>query len=163
MKLKLFFFALAIIAGAALWGVNYRLNNPPLSATDQQFRALVAGTDALEFSYHPISRTAWMGFGKKAGTLARFSLNPAQTREFIERIRFSQDVPNVPNRGYWEMTEVIVQSGNKQGDRFILREYKDKIFVQHKKIGGDVALTPRSAKRLKQYLNQIAPQRMQPA
>ena len=46
MKRKSLVLCFALLCvGAALWGVNYRLNHPPLSKADREFRALVAGAD----------------------------------------------------------------------------------------------------------------------
>ena len=42
-----FWFLPILILGAILWGVNWRLDNPPLSKTDLKFRAAVAGADEL--------------------------------------------------------------------------------------------------------------------
>lgn len=40
-----------LVLGAILWGVNWRLDHPPLSKIDFKFRAAVAGADELRVSF----------------------------------------------------------------------------------------------------------------
>ena len=74
--------ALLLVVGAALWGVNYRLDHSPLTQADKEFRALVAGADSAVIAYYS-------SIGSKA---VRVTLNSAQVRHLLEQLRFSKDM-----------------------------------------------------------------------
>ena len=75
--------ALLLVVGAALWGVNYRLDHPPLTDADKEFRALVAGADRTVIAYYPSSQSKPV----------RVTLSNIQTAQFIETFRFSRELP----------------------------------------------------------------------
>ncbi len=156
MKRKLILSALALllIVGAALWGVNYRLDHPPLTQADKEFRALVAGADSVE-----IYRNNYVikpGLQSLSPTTFH-ALNAAQTRQLLGKFRVSDEfVLEAPldsfdltfrRRGKilltaqlsqnFPSTTIVTTSGAQK------REYK---------------LQPRFAKRLEIYLNQLPAQ-----
>ena len=153
MKRKPFIFAITLlfIVGAALWGVNYRLNNPPLTQADKEFRALVAGADSVQ-----IYRNNFRIKSSLQPTTF-YSLGAPQTRQMLDKFRFSDEfVLDAPLDSYYltfrrgskillsaqlsqnsPSTTLVTTSGAQK------REYK---------------LQPRFAKRLEIYLNQLPAQ-----
>ena len=76
--------ALLFVVSAALWGANYRLNHPPLTKSDKEFRALVAGADSVEGSqFNCQKQSACAG----AADVTYKPLNTTQTHELLEQIR----------------------------------------------------------------------------
>ena len=79
--------ALLLVVGAALWGVNYRLDHPPLTKADKEFRALVAGADSTEILYEKCC----LGDSRSDGTIQFKNLDANQTTKFTENLRFFDD------------------------------------------------------------------------
>ena len=71
-------FALLLVVGVVLWGVNYRLDHPPMTRADKEFRAMVAGADNLEL---------WEGANPSHSIM-----NSTELAKFIENIRFSESL-----------------------------------------------------------------------
>lgn len=72
--------ALLLVVGAALWGVNYRLDHPPLTQADKEFRALVAGADSIEASQQIVDSPII--------SLIPLKVLNSETRELLENMRF---------------------------------------------------------------------------
>ncbi len=103
--------ALMLIVSAALWGINYRLDHPPLSDADIEFRELVAGADKVEF-------IEWRPTFSSGDSVAYIRyLNVAQTRELMERLRL---LPISPARigAYQEVVGLTFYRGNQELGRF---------------------------------------------
>ena len=153
MKRKTTFaLALLVFTGAALWVVNWRLDHPPLSRADKEFRVLVAGADGVHIYRN--------NFGIKPSLQPTtfYALGNAQTRQLLGKLRFSDEsVLDAPlesfalefRRGgkivcYARLSQraasTTLLTTNKGGQ---MREYK---------------LQPRFAKRLELYLNQLPAQ-----
>ena len=147
----IFAIALLLVVGAALWSVNYRLDHPPLTKADKEFRALVAGADNVQiyrnnFRIKPSLQPTTF-----------YSLGAPQTRQMLDKFRFSDEfVLDAPLDSYDltfrrrgkillsaqlsqnpPSTTLVTTSGAQK------REYK---------------LQPRFAKRLEIYLNQLPAQ-----
>ena len=93
MKRKplLFAIALLLVVGAALWGVNYRLDHPPLTKADEEFRTLVAGADNVQvFQYNDIIPPPRSTFWNPPEHFEK-PLNFNQTRELIDKIRLTSN------------------------------------------------------------------------
>lgn len=174
MKRKPIILALAplLVVGAALWGVNYRLDHPPLTKADREFRALVAGADSLEVRQ-------LICLQANCSTYDHFKfrpLNAVQARGLVEQLRL--------------VDSSLARSGIPS-DRFHLRFLRrDKVlarFVLYQTISSSQLstrvddkppnamnvtmnvtysnhnLNPRFEKSLRRYLkNQVLPQRIRP-
>ena len=86
--------ALLLVVGAALWGVNYRLDHPPLTKADKEFRALVASADSAKIDQYD-TRNLVAGQNAVAATCV---LSATQTRELVEQMRLGkpQPAPSIP-------------------------------------------------------------------
>ena len=74
--------ALLFVVSAALWGANYRLDHPPVSPADIEFRARVGGANGTV-----IRQKKPVGFVARRAPLR--VLDAAQTRALIETLRLS--------------------------------------------------------------------------
>lgn len=96
MKRKITFaLALLLVVGAALWGVNYRLDNPPippLTASDKEFRERVGSANKIYASQWSCQKNDCFG-----GEEIKYPvLNQAQIQELIDCLRFTDE--KVPTR-----------------------------------------------------------------
>ena len=160
----IFAFALLFVVSAALWGVNWRLNHPPLSVADKEFRAAVSGADNVGVSQFSCQKQLACD---ASGTIHYLSLNAAQTRELIERLRFTNDqsIPFNANEPGTVTLDLVFRSKQRELMRYTLRETPHSIDVVHvipSVIDACYRLHPRFEKSLRQFLDQIAPQRLQP-
>ena len=156
--------ALIFIVGAALCGVNYRLNNPPLSDADVEFRALVAGANNVQVSQFSCQNQMACA---ASGTLNYPTLNAAQTRELIERLRFTNDqtIPFNANEPGTVTLDLVFRNHQRELMRYTLRETPRSIDLVHvipSVIDACYRLHPRFGKPLRQFLDQIAPKRIRP-
>ena len=87
----IFALALLLVVGAALWGVNYRLDYPPLTNADKEFRAFVAGADSVEITSMTCTRNAC---SPSAPSSQPQILNAQQTRELIQTVHFIDSAKN---------------------------------------------------------------------
>ena len=157
MKRKPLIFALALllVVGAALWGVNYRLDHPPLTKADKEFRALVAGADRMEL---------WRSHSSSKSTLDSTELN-----ELVRQYRLSQRVtfPGIapPSFGksllghssllFWQQDKPIIWA-------FIYHTSKGSIIHVLNPHEGFYQVNPRFNKRLNRALDAYLPQRVRP-
>ena len=176
MKRKpiLFAVALLLVVGAALWGVNYRLDHPPLTQADKEFRAMVAGADSVEIvQYTPKPTTA-------NGSVKHPSLNLTQTHELIEIIRLLKwESDQSPVSGTESFTTLVFFRDGKplrkcdlylnQSSSQLLVEIKSGQFIMQGSSGGmnrrmqmSFPINPRFNKRLNRLLDAYLPQRIRP-
>ncbi len=168
MKRKPILVALAplLVVGAALWGVNTRLDHPPLTDADadKEFRALVAGADSVQiyqFSCQP--RTAACSSN---GILFDINLNATQTDELTHESRFSEVCPHfaTPLQGI-ELNLKFRRRG-KQIAYFRLSQTPRYIYLSHGLpnhiIGETYKLNPRFVKPFNRTLDAYLPQRIRP-
>ena len=158
-------FALLLVVGAALWGVNYRLNHPPLTQADKEFRALVAGADGVEILYEKCC----LGESRSDGTIQFQNLNAHQTRDFIESLRFLDDSPRINIIGFGmhirffrqssELALIQLNQNLKSSNFSHLVEDKQQSAPSVRQI---FYLNPRFNKRLNRALDAYLPQRIRP-
>lgn len=151
-------FALIFVISAALWGVNYRLNNPPLSDEDKQFRALVGTADRVG-----IYQWSCIMGGCANNSLVQIQmLNPTQTGELLDNLRFVDLVP------YMTATETVFlelhfwRRGKTLGALTIYQDKSSTWVKPRAPSSRFYKLHPVYEKRLRRYLNEIAPKRIQP-
>ena len=164
MKRKPFLFALALllVIGAALWGVNYRLDHPPLSQADKEFRALVAGADSVEVGQTSCSpqqacfNVNWRSYG---------TLNADYTREIISLIRLK----DAPQNEVLEGRPVYLRLTFAHEDKPLLscELGQSSTFSQLFLESGEgfvysYSLHPRFEKPLRRALDAYLPQRIRP-
>ncbi len=167
---------LSLVVGAALWGVNYRLDHPPLTDADKEFRALVAGADEVQASQESCQRSTGC---LKNSWIVYDPLNAAQTRNLTEQIRFSGDA-ETPMGTQWKKTYVRLnlsfkQRGKEMAYLALLQDENSGLLATPTKpfqfsTGGAwqnfVAPThqihPRFHKRLNRALDAYLPQRIRP-
>ena len=150
--------ALLLIVGAALWGVNYRLDHPPLTGADKEFRALVAGADSVEASQYSCQRRACA-----TNYAIRFDpLNVTQTRHIIEELRF---VSKIPTTTMDSSQATMLKLEFRKGDKAVVRctlwqspNLNEMSTMQH----ASYRLNPRANKRLNRVLDAYLPQRIRP-
>ena len=169
-----FSLALMLVVGAALWGVNWRLDHPPLTKADKEFRALVAGADSVQATQtscqlQPLStctNNRWIIYPP---------LNASQTRELTGVIRFSQ-YADPPVGTAWESRYVRLnlqfkRHGKELAYLAILQDDKTGLLVtcfepELASLNGFAAPTyqinPRFNKRLNRALDAYLPQRVRP-
>ena len=167
-------FALLLVVGAALWGVNYRLDHPPLTKADKEFRALVAGADSVSISQ-------LNSIGVLSPSDRNKKLNATQTRQLIEKIRF---LDKLASAGTFASAMLPIPKGwpTPKGGIYILRfsrkgeslarcllfqsEKESGIScpaLQDSKVPGSIhQLNPRFNKRLNRVLDAYLPQRIRP-
>ena len=155
--------ALCLLTGAAIWGVNYRLDHPPLSRADKEFRALVAGADSVRASQYSCQT------GNCYGNILyqHKPLNAAQTRALIERLRFTDDRRTLFN-AQPPGTVALVLTFQRQGADIIsytLWEAPDSCTLNHfipTIIDSTYRLHPRFVKPLRRTLDAYLPQGVRP-
>ena len=162
--------ALLLVVGAALWGINYRLDHPPLTKADKEFRALVSGADKVE-----ITRMKTQSFGAK-GRLDHMELeqlNVSQTRELVEKLRFvdmdeNTSVSTSPMRTrktrfiffHREHKLIEVSLESEEGNNFICAHANYN--PSGKNFPLNYKLNPRANKSLNRALDAYLPQRIRP-
>ena len=154
--------ALLLVVGAALWGVNYRLDHPPLTKADKGFRALVAGANRVEI----------VNNGGKGNSLAKqVELDEIQTRELIENIRlFDRRAIGLSSSG--SSIILVFWKNNEMLNTFVLNQRRNssEMLIDLEPMesrGGKSArsyydLNPRFNKRLNRALDAYLPQRIRP-
>ena len=148
-------FTLLIFVGAALWGANWRLDHPPFSAADKRFRALVAGAGKVE-----IGRMSWpptIGIGNPNRTL-----DAAQTRALIERLRFVEVFPSVgtPLSKGIVLWSLKFRRAPGKAVYFTLAQTPQHSVLTQINSAGAIAgykLHPRFEKPLRAYLEKVGP------
>ena len=168
MKRKLFA-ALTSVAliGAALWGVNYRLDHPPLSQADKEFRALVAGADRVEVrEYRP-----------RDSFVVHPALNVTQARELAEQLRLldaiSSPLPtssrSIIDLTFWKHNQRIADFSLDQTSRssWLIVRTPGPLSRRDRSVSMSSAyaiydLHPRFNKRLNRVLDAYLPQRVRP-
>lgn len=165
MKRKPLLFALALFVfiGAGVWGVNWRLDHPPLSAADKEFRALVASADRVEVSQQgcqsPNCGEQW--------TIKYKPSNAAQSLELIEKLRFTDD-RRIPFNAVAPGTVALDFTFQRKGAdliRYTLWETPHSFSLVHiipSIVDSSYQLHPRFEKPLRRFLDQVAPQRIKP-
>ena len=91
--------ALIVSMSAALWGINYRLNHPPLSKSDKEFRALVTDTARVQvwqWDCQPLNSC------RRGSAVYHPNWDGAQAQNFARQLRFTDaDVaPFAPDKTY---------------------------------------------------------------
>ena len=92
MKHKPILFAIALlfVVGAALWGVNYRLDHPPippLTASDKEFQERIEGANKVYASQWSCQTMGCFG-----GEEIKYpALNQEQTQQFVDCLRFADE------------------------------------------------------------------------
>lgn len=159
--------ALLLVVGAALRSVNYRLDHPPLTKADKEFRALVAGADSMRATQAscqnaPCAASVELKFGP---------LNAEQTRDVISKIRLldqevssSQELPVYINLMFYKngkslynivlfqtpsSSEIEKTWNGYEGNKYIFPTVYQR-------------LNPRFNKRLNRTLDAYLPQRIRP-
>ena len=160
--------ALLLIVGAALWGVKYRINHPPLSSADEKFRAMVAGADSVQLYQYgcpPRSICAGLGF------LKYDLLNIEQTHQLIENLRFQDGVSNKPDAWDEGVTLEFKRQGKTLAFFIVMKEVNvERIYgitrqarpYDHFAPSLTCELRPNFEKPLRNYLDQLNPQRIPP-
>ena len=154
--------ALLLVVGAALWGVNYRLDHPPLTKADKEFRALVAGADSVRvFNVSP---------PKYEGKDVTLSAN--QTQELIQKLRFSETYQPLNPESFYSSENgtdyLLFFRGNERltGFDFWQVTKPGEMTEDHpEQPEGKISsykLTPRSTMRLNRALDAYLPQRIRP-
>ncbi len=147
--------ALMLIVGAALWGINWRLDHPPLTQADKEFREIVAGADSIKMEQKDYAHFK----PANAPTTIDQTLDATQTRQFIARVRLTDASTAFNGTGRSE-TRLIFRCQNQTISTFMLEEFKGSI--QLRLSTGETPfynLHPRFYKSMKLYLDEIAPQR----
>ena len=147
--------ALLVTLSAALLGINYRLNHPPLSKSDKEFRAHVAGADSVQITQlkcvmngcHPVSPAT------------RKSLDARQTREFIELIHVLDKGPGAWLWNQWPVTAYRVRF-ERRGERIAGYEFRRTPEFTATIVTDFQKLSPRSGKHLWRFLDQIEAQQV---
>ncbi len=143
------------VIGAALWGVNWRLDHPPLSDADRDFRARVAGADGVIVRHK-----------KPVGFVARGAplqiLDAAQTRDLIESLRFARTDSRL-NVISLSPLELTFERHNKPLTRFELWQTPTATELQHLEPPYQIyQLHPRFEKPLRRVLSEVLPQHIRP-
>lgn len=156
--------ALLLVVGAALWGVNCRLDHPPLTKADKEFRGIVAGADAIEITQDSCQERPECENGHE--TVSE-KLTAAQARTLIEHLRFLDKQP-VGRRGRPPQVAVLYFHFLRKGRAsetiyFTLLQTADEAHMyspQH--LSKSFILNPRFNKRLNRVLDAYLPQRIRP-
>jgi len=150
-------FALWFLIGAALWGVNWRLDHPPLSDADKEFRALVAGADETRVVRFTHEQKTIITHISSIHT----TLNAIQTHELIESLRFvdSTAAPTYPSRG---SIRLEFSRHGKALSWFDLTQTSTSSQLQCYAPPHLYNLNPRFEKPLRRTLDQVLPQRLRP-
>ena len=164
MKRKPLIFAIALlfVVGATLWGVNYRLDHPPLTKADREFRALVAGADSVKASQASCQNASCPNGPKQV----EFGpLNAQQTREIIDNIRLldGEITPSYKKTVFINLT--FLKEGEERYNVVLLQESDSTEIIKtwNDKPGRPrYKLNPRFNKRLNRALDAYLPQRIRP-
>ena len=159
-----FSLALLLVVGAALWDVNWRLDHPPLSKADKEFRALVAGADSIQiyqFSCQPRASAC-----SANGMLFDVKLNATQMNELTDQLRFLKVYPHFAT----PIQSIELNLGfRRRGKRiayFQLDQTTKYSYLSHGLpnhiVGETYQLNPRFNKRLTRALDAYLPQRIRP-
>ena len=160
MRSKSTFFAgaLLIILGAALWGVNWRLDNPPLTKADKDFRASVAGADAVRLEQKDFSRSV----AGQTPLSVDVTLDAEQTRELISLLQFSR-VSQTFGQGRPLRMRLVFLRQNQKDVVFSLEEHVGSMQLTGRAVLAPAyGLSPRSAKHVRRFLDEVAPKRLHP-
>lgn len=167
MKRKplVFAFALIIVLVAALLGVNWRLNHPPLSDADKEFRALVVDADSVHVSQFSCQKQMACA---ASGTINYPTLNAVQTRELIELLRFTRDDKNLPAPN-WSVPSVTLDLSFRRENHilggYVLNQTPRQsglIYASSSRVFSSYQLHPRFEKSLREFLDEVAPARIRP-
>lgn len=166
--------ALLIVVSAALGGVNYRLNHPPLSDADQQFRALIAGADSVAASQGSCQQPECSA----NAVIAYKPLDAAQTRHLIELLRFVDTAPDNFGKETATGAGLILTFGRdgqeltyfNLGQTLVSSELSSDTKPLYFSTGADgnrvqvpsFQLHPRFEKPLRAYLDEVWPERIKP-
>ena len=144
----LFASALMCILGAALWGVNYRLQHPPLTAADREFRALVSGADGVTIRQK-----------KPVGFVARGApfrvLDAAQTRRLIDNLRFTGADENLNVASLSPLELTFARAGQPRARLELYQSQNAGALETLQKPYRVFHLHPRFAKSLRRMLNEL--------
>ena len=147
----IFALALLLIVGAALWGVNYRLDHPPLTKADKEFHALVAGANGVT-----IEQMTPLYLHRE------IILNTEQTQELIQMLRFSDIPVEINSESPLYALNVTIITLNFRNNTKDLAQFglfqtsKSSNFSSSSAPGDELYnLNPRSEKRLRRYLDRI--------
>ena len=149
--------ALLFILSAALWGVNWRLDNPPLTKADKDFRAAVAGANAVRLeqndTLHPVAGQTPMSVD--------VTLDADQTRELISILHFSR-VFQIFGQGPPIRMRLVFLRQNQKDVVFSLEEHVSSVQLTGRAVLAPAyGLAPRSAKHVRRFLDEVAPKRLQ--
>ena len=160
--------ALLFVVGAALWGVNYRLDHPPLTKADKELRALLAGADSMRASQASCQNAPCLGGSKRV----EFGpLNAQQTREIINNIRLldkeispSQVKPAFINLLFFKNGKSIhnVILFQEPNSTEVIKNWDGKKGNQNQFLQTHYKLNPRFNKQLNRVLDAYLPQRIRP-
>ena len=160
MKRKPLLFAIALLfsVGAALWGVNYRLDHPPLTKADKEFRALVADVDGMRVSQLSFKSPT------QYKTIQLGQLNGLQTREFIGQIRLVDSSVDLGKVKGITLNFLLNRQGRELDNLNIVQNPNStQIFVaDSNSTWHGYQVNPRFNKRLNRALNAYLPQRVRP-
>lgn len=150
-------FALLFVVSAALWGVNWRLDNPPLTKADRQFREAIAGADAVRLEQAEL----WHRVAGQTPIAFSTTLNATQTHNLLDVIHLtnisSSFFPSRPVR----VRLTFMRQGKKLGV-FSIEERGDFMRLIGRPIKAPYyELHPRSVKRVRRILDEFAPNRSQ--
>lgn len=166
MKLKSLRLSLTLllVMSFVLLGVNYRLNHPPLSNADKDFRALVSGADSVQMSQ---MSCPWYQACLKNVLIEYKPLDANQTRELTQRLRFTDDRLNPLMKPPPRAMPLILsfRRKGKEITRYTLWETPRSMTLVHitpSAIDASYKLQPSFVKPLREYLNTVAPKRLQP-
>ena len=148
--------ALPLVLGAALWGANWRLDNPPLTKADKDFRTAVAGAGAVRLDQKDLLRSV----AGQTPLSVDMTLDAEQTRELISILRFSRVFQIFSPRPITMRLFFLRQ--NQKDVVFSLEERVDSMQLTGRAVLAPAyGLSPRSAKRVRRFLDEVAPKRLQ--
>ena len=157
--------ALLLVVGAALWGVNYRLDHPPLTQADEEFRALVAGADGVWSS-----QWACQGNCDENWLIKYKPLDAMQTRELIENLRvvdgreYDSLAGDLSSTGHStvELELKFTRQGKPLASFLLLQTPGSSGIGKLPAFKGITKINPRFNKRLNRVLDAYLPQRVRP-
>ena len=166
LKLKLILaLVMPCIIGAALWGVNWHLDHPPLSDADKEFQAVVAGADSVGLSQFSCQKQMACA---ASGTLHYKTLNAAQTRALIADLRFA-DGQGAPNDsilvGQTVTLDLVFRHRGADLGVYSLCQTPRSSALTHVRAGkldANYRLRPRFDLKLRRFLEWAVPQRITP-
>ena len=150
--------ALPLVIGAALWGVNYRLDHPPLTQADKEFRALVAGANSVEIKTSVCQLPNCTRFARDEYR----TLNASQTRELIESIRLIGRTPEQFSQNRLVSVSIFTFKHQKKELLPEFALHRMASWNEFHSGSGPYAVNPRFNKRLNRALDAYLPQRLRP-